>query len=449
MNYSAIILAGGKSSRMKYNKEYIKVNDTFLVHNQITLLSSIFDEIIVVSPNIDHYSNFNVKVVQDILTGSTPLIGLHSGLLASTNPYCYVIACDMPYINLDYIKYLIKTHKLKEALVTMNNGFIEPFNAIYSTNITSNIENFISTKKYGFQTFISTLDKDILSEKESSNFNPKIMFKNINTESDLIENFNEFAPITQSFNITKVQQNEIYSIDDNVITEFPLKLFINGTLYSLIMMSPTDIEVMIIGYLHSHLLISKMSDITHLNIDLKAKRCDVKIDSLKKDISDKRIDIISSACTRTIPDIKDDDLPIVANNHVFDLKSIQKNVGMFNKESILFKETGGVHSVSFIYDNKDILFEDIGRHNAVDKVCGYILKNKITTLDKYIITSGRISSDILLKAAFIGIPLIVSRSAPTALTIKLAKKLNICVIGFARGNKVNIYSNIEKIKMTF
>ena len=107
MNYSAIILAGGKSSRMKYNKEYIKVNDTFLVHNQITLLSSIFDEIIVVSPNIDHYSNFNVKVVQDILTGSTPLIGLHSGLLASTNPYCYVIACDMPYINLDYIKYLI------------------------------------------------------------------------------------------------------------------------------------------------------------------------------------------------------------------------------------------------------------------------------------------------------------------------------------------------------
>ena len=214
MNYSAIILAGGKSSRMKYNKEYIKVNDTFLVHNQIMLLSSIFDEIIVVSPNIDHYSDFNVKVVQDILPGSTPLIGLHSGLLASTNPYCYVIACDMPYINLDYIKYLIKTHKLKEALVTMNNGFIEPFNAIYSTNITSNIENFISTKKYGFQTFISTLDKDILSEKESSNFNPKIMFKNINTESDLIENFNEFAPITQSFNITKVQQNEIYSIDE-------------------------------------------------------------------------------------------------------------------------------------------------------------------------------------------------------------------------------------------
>jgi FdhD protein len=83
--------------------------------------------------------------------------------------------------------------------------------------------------------------------------------------------------------------------------------------------------------------------------------------------------------------------------------------------------------------------EDIGRHNALDKIIGKCLYDNVFIKDKIVITSGRITSEVILKCAKIGIPYIVSRSAPTNLAIDIAKDLNIGLIGFARGNKMNIY----------
>ena len=146
-----------------------------------------------------------------------------------------------------------------------------------------------------------------------------------------------------------------------------------------------------------------------------------------------------------MPQIDESKLPKVDNNYQFNLKTIFEQVSVFNKESVLFKETGGVHSVELVYSDKKLLFEDIGRHNAVDKIVGYLLKNQIKRDDVYIITSGRISSDILLKSALINIGLVVSRSAPTSLAVKLADKLGITIIGFARGNKLNIYTHPNRV----
>lgn len=445
MNLSAIILAGGKSSRMKYNKEYIQINNKYLVHTLIEKLSTIFEEIIVVSNNIDHYKDYKVKVVTDILKGNTPIIGLHSGLVNSNNIYNYVIACDMPNLNLAYVKYLITKLKGKEAYVTKQNSFIEPFNAIYNKSIIPIIDAFISNENYGFQRLVKSLDTEYISEKESSKYSENgNMFLNINSEEDLLERNSGYAPITKTFKITKLSNKEFFVKDDQVITEFPLKIYINEDFYSLIMITPKDIEFMIIGYLHSNMLISKVEDIKSFSIDLKEKKCNIILEVVKNNINHK-VDIISSACTSNPLALDESLLPKVEKQNIFSIDDILSNVSGFNKESILFKETGGVHSVSLYTKNKSLLFEDIGRHNAVDKVCGYIVKNKIKDNKNYLITSGRISSDIVLKAALTKIELIVSRSAPTALAINLAKKLDVTIIGFARGNKLNIYSGKSRL----
>jgi len=114
----------------------------------------------------------------------------------------------------------------------------------------------------------------------------------------------------------------------------------------------------------------------------------------------------------------------------------------FQHSSQLYLATHGVHSAA-LADRKDILVfsEDIGRHNAIDKIFGKCLLENITTNDRIMISSGRISSEILHKVAKRGIPIIISISVPTSLGLKIADKLGITLIGSVRGKKMNVYTN--------
>ncbi len=446
-NISAIILAGGKSSRMKFNKEYIKIKDEFLVHKQIKELQKVFNEVIVVSSNTEHYDGLNVHVVSDILSGSTPLIGLHAGLLHSTNEYNYVIACDMPFINFNFIDYLDSLIDEADAYVSEYHNYIEPFNAIYNSSIVNIIEEFISNGNYGFQKMVRLLNTEYIPESKVSKFQENFdMFRNINNESELYNDYNDVTSNYQNFEVMKVIGEESFKVTDKVITEYPINIYVNSHHYSTMMITPENIEFLVIGALHSEMIIKDINEIKEFSIDLEAHRCDVLINHEVNFKNFERLNILSSACgSSSKPQIDESKLPRVKKTHQFNLKTIFEQVSVFNKESVLFKETGGVHSVELVYSDKKLLFEDIGRHNAVDKIVGYLLKNQIKRDDVYIITSGRISSDILLKSALINIGLVVSRSAPTSLAVKLAEKLGITIIGFARGNKLNIYTHNDRM----
>ena len=114
----------------------------------------------------------------------------------------------------------------------------------------------------------------------------------------------------------------------------------------------------------------------------------------------------------------------------------------FQHRSQVFRTTGGVHSAA-LCDTKGILIfaEDIGRHNAIDKILGECLLRDISTDDRIIITSGRISSEILLKIAKRNIPMLISKSAPTDLGLRLAHNLGVTLIGFVRGERMNVYTH--------
>jgi FdhD protein len=114
----------------------------------------------------------------------------------------------------------------------------------------------------------------------------------------------------------------------------------------------------------------------------------------------------------------------------------------FQHRSQLFKATGGVHSAALCNAKSILIFsEDIGRHNAIDKIFGECILKDIPTGNRILVTSGRVSSEILLKAAKRDIPLLISKSAPTDLGVKLANDLGVTLIGFVRGKRMNVYAN--------
>jgi len=121
-------------------------------------------------------------------------------------------------------------------------------------------------------------------------------------------------------------------------------------------------------------------------------------------------------------------------------------VRQFQLKSQIFKATGGVHSAA-LCDQRDILAfsEDIGRHNAIDKILGRCILDNLPTANRIIITSGRISSEIVLKVTRMDIPILVSRSAPTDLGVRLSSDLGLTLVGFARGDKMNVYTECWRI----
>jgi FdhD protein len=117
--------------------------------------------------------------------------------------------------------------------------------------------------------------------------------------------------------------------------------------------------------------------------------------------------------------------------------------------SVIFQQTGGVHNATLCSESKIIVARsDIGRHNALDKLYGYCLLQQIPVRDKIIAFSGRVSSEVLLKVSKIGVGILLSKSAPTDLALQLAEDLNITVVGFIRGNKLNVYTHPEHILET-
>ncbi len=191
---TAIILAGGTSSRMGFNKELIQIEEQKMIKIQIEKLNKKFEEIIVVTNNENYYKGLNCVTTSDAFKNKGPIGGLHAGLLKSSSLYSYLIACDMPVINTQYINYLIK--KLcfieKFACITKFGDWIEPFNAFYSKNIIAYLEEYMSEGGNSINGVLKKLEvmyiEENIARKYSSNWD---MFINLNTKDDLLNYINQ------------------------------------------------------------------------------------------------------------------------------------------------------------------------------------------------------------------------------------------------------------------
>ncbi len=144
--------------------------------------------------------------------------------------------------------------------------------------------------------------------------------------------------------------------------------------------------------------------------------------------------------------MNDEDLTALDHYFTIRFSKILSYMNEFQKSSDIYKLTRGIHSCG-LYDDQGLLYlmEDIGRHNAVDKVLGYAINNGIDLSKAVLITSGRVPSDMILKIIKARIPILVARSVPTDVAIEMANKFNITLAGFARGTHINLYSNEQRL----
>lgn len=254
----------------------------------------------------------------------------------------------------------------------------------------------------------------------------------------------------------KVKQVEIVKVgsngtgervSDEIISENILNINVNRKFYASLMCTPDELLQLALGFLFSDGVISSMKSIRNIEELDENSFCIMLREELKP--ADEKRRTLTSGCAGGSIDLdflKDKNVKPVESSYKCSASNISVLMKEFNAKSELFKQTGGAHSCA-ICTGESILFfsEDIGRHNALDKVIGKAIIKNTELNDKLLLTTGRISSDITLKAARAGIPIIVSHSAPTDLAVSIAKASNITMIGFARGNRMNIYGGEERL----
>lgn len=439
--YTAIILAGGQSKRMGFNKEQIEVDGEYLVYSQIKKLKEVFDEIIVVTRNTDFYNQKDVIAVNDIIDANSPLVGLHAGLSHSSNEYNYLLACDMPNIDISYINCMIDELDDKEAYVVKLNKFYEPFHAFYHISLRDKIEEFV-LESLKFQQFIRSINHQIVQTKNED------LFINLNSPIDLYRLDNK-EDTYEEFMIHKMNDVSEKELNDYVINEYPLTIYINGEKYITLLVTPKHLKELVIGYLTSEKIIDNIDEIETVNIQEDKFKVEVTTKDQVVLVNSNKDKLLTSGCgvgTRFHDDLDQVVFDSIESDFMISYDMILNASKKLNTKSGLFKLTGGVHSCLFTHDSGESYFEDIGRHNAVDKVVGYVALNNIDTKHSFVFSSGRISSDMLLKCAVSAIPVVISRSAPTSLAVKLADKYGITLIGFARGTKFNIYTHKQRVK---
>ncbi|AJA47131.1 molybdenum cofactor guanylyltransferase [Clostridium pasteurianum DSM 525 = ATCC 6013] len=187
---TAVILAGGKSSRMGFDKQFLKIGEKRLMDILINEIKEEFQDIIIVTNKPKEYKSLykSCRIVSDEIESQGPLSGIHIGLKESKSKYAYFIACDMPKVNIPYIRYmkeeLIKTDA--DACVTEAGCRMQPFNAFYSKEVFYKIEDLLREGKRSMFSFINIINTHFIDEDTAKKYNKDFnMFFNLNTPEDL------------------------------------------------------------------------------------------------------------------------------------------------------------------------------------------------------------------------------------------------------------------------
>jgi FdhD protein len=253
--------------------------------------------------------------------------------------------------------------------------------------------------------------------------------------------------------LTRYEHGRVQSFVDVVVTEWPVTIVLNGEELATLVCSPEHIEDLAVGYLATEGLLTDNSSLSDLSYDNRTGTvyADIEgVDALMKEYGSKRV--LTSCCgksrqsfvfysdartTRAITTRK----VRLAYTGCIDI------MGAMQSQSGLFRATGGVHNAALFEQDGTLLLSrmDIGRHNALDKLYGHCIRNDMSMDGKVLAFSGRVSSEVLLKAAKMRCEVLLSKSAVTELAIELAEQLGVTIVGFIRNGSFNVYSYPERL----
>lgn len=244
--------------------------------------------------------------------------------------------------------------------------------------------------------------------------------------------------------IYRFASGSLQRVDRGVIQEVPLSIIVNQQELATLMCTPDKLECLVLGFLYLEGIIQSLEEVQHLRVCEKDGLAKVYLQQRRPHHARR---VYTSGCGRGISFASAlEGQTVVEIPCPVSPLQIQRLMGELHERADLYRTCGGVHA-SGLSDGARIIVvaEDIGRHNTLDKIQGECLLRKISPMGKILLTTGRISSEMIRKAARMQVPVVVSLTSPTSLAVELAEVAGITIIGYAKGRSFNIYSHPSRL----
>ncbi len=257
------------------------------------------------------------------------------------------------------------------------------------------------------------------------------------------------AQASKSIHYYQCSTGRAQSVDGEVIVETPVSLTVNGEVWLTFMCTPIDLEAMGVGFLFNEGLIQTIDEVEDVRLCPSGDNLDVWLSHhVDRPSSWRR----TSGCTGGVTGVttsmggEQTQRSELRDGLCLPASQIGNLVSMLFEAQDIYRRSGGVHT-SALSDGSQIVAstEDIGRHNTLDKIAGRCLLDGIDIAPRLLLTTGRISSEMLQKSARLGACMVISRTSPSSLSIQMADQWGITLIGYARRDRFNVYSHAQRI----
>ncbi len=449
---TAAVLAGGRSLRMGVDKTLLALDGRTLVARVCDVVAEVCESTIVVTnrPEVldDAGLPAGVRVVRDEVAYQGPLGGLVSALAQADQEWILAVAADMPHLEPGIIRALWDLRDGADVVVPVTDKGPEPLLALYRVAACLGpARDVLDTGRRRLVALFPQVTVIEVPVDALRGADPDLRsLVNVNTPADLAEAREAVEPKRERrLEVVEVATRRARTMP----SERPVTIVLNDAEVATVQATPSDLEELAVGFLLSEGLLSDRS--AFLGADHDAKRGFVWVSTAEEvpaDLSE-RTRYLTSGCGKGVT--------FSSVGHARGLAPVESDLTVTAAEvyalvreladaATMYRDSGGMHAAGIGKDGVLLVArEDVGRHNAIDKVLGRAWLDGISTTDTVLVATGRISYEMAVKAAKARVPVAASRSAVTDLAADLADSLGITLAGYVRGGKLTVYTRPERV----